>query len=391
MLRDSSPSVRARRPRGAQPCPARARSVAVLALALALAPGSAGRAQWGAAPAQGIFANAFESGDVAAWHANLRFFALVHRIGRFDLAQPAGPRFAWPGSALQARFAGTALSIELEETGSNRYEIVVDGVVRPVLFTAAGQAVYPLVGGLAAGEHTASITRRTESFFGVSRFLGFPGASLVASEDPARWFEVIGDSITCGYGVLGPDAWCSFTADTEAETFAWGALAAAQLGAAHTAIAYSGKGAYRNYGGDTVEPMPVLWQRTLADVAGSAWDFHIPPAALVVNLGTNDFASGDPGAAYVTAMTDFVAQLRAHHPAAVVVLASSPMLEGANHTAQVAYLQQVVSAAGAGVSLLDLATQDPEDGYGCDFHPSVLTQERMAAALTLRLQTLLGW
>src|SRR6185312_14995106 len=35
--------------------------------------------------------------------------ALVHYIGRFDTRDAAGPRFAWPGSAIVATFTGTGV------------------------------------------------------------------------------------------------------------------------------------------------------------------------------------------------------------------------------------------------------------------------------------------
>jgi hypothetical protein len=36
-------------------------------------------------------------------------------------------------------------------------------------------------------------------------------------------------------------------------------------------------------------------------------------------------------------------------------------------------------------------TSDPANGLGCDYHPSLLTHEDLAEALTDALQTELGW
>ncbi|HTM23501.1 MAG TPA: SGNH/GDSL hydrolase family protein [Kofleriaceae bacterium] len=326
--------------------------------------------------------------------------ASIHLLGRFDggPGDAAGARFAWPGSTIVARFDGDAIAINLEETGSNQYEVTLDGAAQPVLITAAGTQDYPLASGLAAGEHQVRVARRTESSFGVTAFHGFSGATLVDSEGPTRWIEMIGDSITCGYGVLGDGPTCSFSADTEAESHAWGALAAADLGAAHTAIAYSGIGVYQNFGGEPGPTMPDRFALTFADDPSSAWPFAAyTPQVVAINLGTNDFSNGDPGSAFVDAYTDFVAQVRGHYPDADIVIALSPMLSdgfpvGAMHrTLAAGYLQDVVAGAGSRVSYLALDEQLDSDGLGCDYHPGQVTQQKMAAALVEHVRGLTGW
>jgi lysophospholipase L1-like esterase len=311
----------------------------------------------------------------------------VHRIGRFD----GDDRFAWPGSAIAARFEGTAISARLDDGGQDWFSIEIDGQARPPLQTAAGENDYLLAGDLAGGEHELLLTRRTESFFGPSRFLGLSGAALVPTVPPDRLIEFIGDSITCGYGVLGQGPGCSFSADTESETDAWGALTARALGAAHTAIAYSGKGVVRNFGGDTSATMPVLFGRTFADDAASAWDFSFAPDVVVINLGTNDFSTGDPGTAFEDGLLAFVEDIRGRYPGAPILLATSPMLGGDAHAQHRAHLQAVVDAAGDGVRLVDIAEQDPDDGLGCDFHPGPVTQQKMADALVPVIQEVTGW
>jgi lysophospholipase L1-like esterase len=328
--------------------------------------------------------------------------APIHFIGRFDTSDPGGPRFAWPGSAIVARFDGTGLTVRLDDGGQDQFDVWVDGAAQPVLLAGAGPADYVLASGLPAGPHDVVVARRTESFFGPTQFLGFSGAPLVDTPGPTRLVEMVGDSITCGYGVLGAGPTCGFSAGTEAETHAWGALAAADLGAAHTAIAYSGKGVYLSYGGDPTDPLPVLFERTLADDAASAWSFAAyTPDVVVVDLGTNDFSVGDPGTPFVDAYVAFVAQIRAHYPDAWILVATSPMLSDSyppgamQRTIAAGYLQDAVAAAVAAgdgrVDFVDLAEQDPADGYVCDYHPSEATQAIMAAALAARIRALTGW
>jgi lysophospholipase L1-like esterase len=313
--------------------------------------------------------------------------AEIHFEGRFT----DDHRFAWSGSTIRTRFRGTTISATLEDGGQNQFDVIVDGEAQPLLSPTSGASTYVLAQGLADAEHDLVLARRTEGFFGVTRFAGFEGATLVATPARSRRIEFIGDSITAGYGVLGDSATCPFTADTEAETHAWGALVAADLGAAHTAIAYSGIGVYRDYGGKTTDQMPVRFERTFADDPGTAWDFAWTPQVVVVNLGTNDFAGGDPGQAYTDAYVSFVAGLRAHYPDAWILIAHSPMIDGANRDLLRARLDAVVAASGTKVGFVDIAAQLASDGYGCDYHPNEITARKMADVTAAKIREVTGW
>ncbi len=204
--------------------------------------------------------------------------------------------------------------------------------------------------------------------------------------------EMIGDSITCGYGVLGAGPSCPFTADTETETHAWGALAARDLGAAHASIAYSGYGMVRNYDGNTTTTLPVVYKRTIADDAQSVWTFGYKPDVIVIALGTNDFAKGDPGQPYIDAYIAFVQMLRTKFPAAFILIAMSPMLDGTARTQLRAHLDIVAeSFSDVHVRVVDIAAQLAADGLGCDYHPSEVTQAKLAAVLVTAIRGATGW
>src|SRR5207253_1331322 len=79
---------------------------------------------------------------------------------------------------------------------------------------------------------------------------------------------------------------------------------------------------------------PLLWERTLAEDASSRWPFPAPPPdVVVVNLGTNDFWKGDPGPSFETAYTAFLVKIRARYPAAPIIAALGPLLDGEKLTA----------------------------------------------------------
>ena len=181
------------------------------------------------------------------------------------------------------------------------FKTVVDGAPQP-RFTAAEPGPTRSPSNLAAGAHTVELYRQTEGPQGETRLMRLTIGDGTLMDPPAgasRLIEVIGDSITCGYGILGTngDADC-FPTESHWDTYA--AIAGRALGAEVSTIAASGRGIVRNYGGDTTGTMPMLYARAVTNLARPAWDFHVEPQAVVINLGTNDISNskGDPVTAF---------------------------------------------------------------------------------------------
>lgn len=318
--------------------------------------------------------------------------ALVHRVGRFDESDPAHPRSSWSGTTFRTRVSGPALSVSLGGASNIHFQIEVDGAVTGSFVTTGGDATYEVASGLPAGEHDVVLVRRNEGFFGEVAFLGFEpgqGASLVPSPWPyAHRLELIGDSLTAGYGIEGDSAQCNFSADTESFPGTYGAIAARNTGAAVHAIAYSGKGVFQNYGGDKNELMPSLWQRTLTNNPAIAWDFTaFTPEAVVVNLGTNDFSAPITEGEFVGAYAALLGDIRQKYPAAMIFCVTwagwGASKEGWVETAMAQSGDPNLRHVGFSI--------DPADGYGCDYHTNLVTNEKLGALLTQALEAELGW
>lgn len=318
--------------------------------------------------------------------------ALVHRVGRFDLTTPEAPTFSWSGSSLQTRVDGSGLSIVLDGASAVGFQIEVDGALTGTFDTTGGMQTYELAAGLAAGQHDIRVIRRNEGFFGNVSFQHFEpaaGAALVESPAPhARALEFIGDSITCGYGVEGPNEFCNFSGDTETVVASYAFITAESVDADAHFIAYSGKGVHQNYGGNTDEMMPELYQRTLTGEAASQWDFSsFTPDVVVINLGTNDFSAAIDGAAFSADYVELLTTVRGNYPAAVIVAVTWAHWGSGNE-------QLVHDAVATFADPNVLETQfsiDPADGWGCDYHPSAVTHQKLGAQLTALLKSELGW
>ena len=126
--------------------------------------------------------------------------------GASTSANASQPRFAWSGTGFVARFTGTALAASLNNTGAFIFKPVVDGTARPTFTTTTGTASYNIATGLAAGEHTVALYRQTEGGQGNSQLMSLTvtgGALMTPPAGPGKLIEVIGDSISVGYGTLG--------------------------------------------------------------------------------------------------------------------------------------------------------------------------------------------
>lgn len=334
----------------------------------------------------------------------------IRTIGRVDTRDAAVPRFAWPATGFAFRFTGTSLGLELEDTplphGTRENDwlaLWTDGEPAPALPLVTGRRQYLVAARLAPGTHEVQVAKRTEAEVGTVGLLGIAldsGAVLKAAPArPRRIIEVVGDSISTGFGIEGASADCSFSAATENATRTYGALAARALDADVWIVAWKGKGVLRNNDPAEPEPLPVLYGRLAPADGTSTYSYRVHPDAVVVNLGTNDFAQGVPPAVeFQAAYSAFVARLRALHPAALLVLVVGPMLfdEGRVHDRTVvrSAIDAVISASRARgdvrLELLELWT-DPADGVGCQFHPNAVTHQRMADELVRLLEARLGW
>ena len=213
---------------------------------------------------------------------------------------------------------------------------------------------------------------------------------------PGRLIEVVGDSISAGYGALGTlnDADC-FVTESHWDSFE--AIAARAVGAEVSTIAASGHGMYRNYGGDMTDTMPKIYARTLMNDTASVWSFAIQPQAVVINLGTNDISNGkgDPGTPFRDAYRGFVETVRAKYPGALIICMIGPLLSGTELTTIQNHIRAVVqarNAAGdANIEYFGDVVAQTSDKAACQYHPNPAENMIVGNQLATELRARLGW
>ena len=324
--------------------------------------------------------------------------------GRIDRASVQGPRLGWPGTSIEARFSGPRICVELVDTPieddtreTDWIDVAIDGSPPMAYALSEGRKTYCFAAPKEAGAHTIKITKRTEGEVGEITFLVFHVAPkhrlLPLGPPPPMHIEFIGDSITAGYGAEGSSGACHWSAATENASRTYAAVAARELGASFSLIAWSGKGLLRNYDPSDRQTLPAVYERTLPTRPESIAGRGEPRAdVVVINLGTNDWFSGVPDRdAWTAEFLRLLEAVRRRHPGARIVLALGPMLADdfpqPNARREMrAWLTAI--ARREQVNPLDLIEfwTDPAEGVGCDVHPNVRTHARLGHELAALLQ-----
>ncbi|KAM7208375.1 SGNH hydrolase-type esterase domain containing protein [Naviculisporaceae sp. PSN 640] len=337
--------------------------------------------------------------------------AAVRYVGRVD---PSTKELSWPGSGVSFAFTGTSATIGIARvTGTNSVDLVVDG--RPPIAISSFGSSISTPAGLSQGTHTVVLRKRSDPQYG-SIFLGnvTTNGAFAPQAVPTRQIELIGDSITVGYGLDGVNP-CSNNAAVENHPKTYGAVAASTLGADYNTVAWSGKGLIRNIAlgrPDTSPIIPQLYSRYGANDPDGTYTFPSTwsPQAVVINLGTNDFnyiawdASGNAYTAretlnipaFVQGMVNFVHSIQEHYPDAHFFLVGSPMLNDgwpttadAQKTNHNKALRQAVSQLGAKAHFVDWPAQGSD--VGCDYHPNAATHAAGAKLLVQAIKSALNW
>jgi lysophospholipase L1-like esterase len=321
----------------------------------------------------------------------------IHFVGRVERLPEGKARHAWSGTGFVARFRGTGVAVRWKDD-KNEHQVVLDGKLLPKVVTRAGVEQYPLAEGLALGDHRLEVYRRTEALFGPTTFLGLDvigGEILADVTEVRRRIEIVGDSISCGYGIEGTSTSCHFSASTENHYLSYGAVLARQLDAEVSTIAWSGRGVVKNYNGELGDKMGLLYQRVLPESTSSQWSRTPANDVVIVNLGTNDYSTDpDPEAnAFIDAYVSLLEEVRRNNPHALILCTIGPMLAGRD-------LELAESSIGTAVERRNAVGDKRAEAYrlqtrnenpGCDWHPGIATHQRVALELAGRIKSELGW
>ncbi|MCU0430666.1 MAG: GDSL-type esterase/lipase family protein [Cytophagaceae bacterium] len=329
--------------------------------------------------------------------------------GRFLKTDPTGFLCSYPGSEIAFEYEGAACEVFLEQApgawGHNYALVVVDNET-PYKEKVDGTTKSFKISPRSSGKHKVSIVKITESNQGKFLFKGLQleGKLVMPSSGNNRLIEFIGNSITCGYGIEGESHECKFSPETENAYYSYAAVASRKLNAHYHAIAYSGKGMYRNYDRTTKETMSLIYDRYFPDESEHTWDFKTAPLpqVVVLSLGTNDFSQlpSPDSIVFVNTYVNFLKRLRYYYPEAWIICMEGPMTSD-SYPAGVNALTKVTSYIKASVGVFERKGEKKMLLYfpplqkagelGCDWHPNLKKHAAMGNELAELIKSKLSW
>lgn len=221
--------------------------------------------------------------------------------------------------------------------------------------------------------------------------------------------EVIGDSITCGYGIEGVFGKDVFTTMQERPDQAYAYLTMQNLNANFQLISRSGIGLISCYADpetyqvpNLTEPlMSQLWpytDRFLSERLGlepEVWDVSkFEPDLIILHLGTNDQSwvrgQEDRRQTFINLYEQMLESIHRRSPNAKILGCLGAMGQDLCTAAQEAITRFSKTFPAVPVKFVTFPMQDEQnDGIGTDWHPSAKTHKKMADQLTQSIKEFL--
>lgn len=245
--------------------------------------------------------------------------------------------------------------------------------------------------------HKIRIVKITEALFSTAKFQGFHIEQgkllpLPSTPDIRKKVEFIGDSITCGYGVLGaPES--EFDIAEEDGELSYACLVAKELNLNARYTSASGFGVYCEYTGDVNNTLPRIYpyiNRFEDDEV--LYDFQdFTPDLVVVNLGTNDSRYlGDEAfqKKFITCYIDFLKFIRSQYPACKILCVLGTLCEDCFQYIQKAC--DIITEEGyEDIYTLELPYHNvAEDGQASN-HPSLVTHQKDAKRIIAKIMEIM--
>lgn len=227
-----------------------------------------------------------------------------------------------------------------------------------------------------------------------------------------RKIQIIGDSITCGYGIEGSIDDMVHNTASENPARAYSVLTARNLDADLEIVAWNGKGVISSYIGDdqnTPEQswlVPMLYQYTDAGCCRQyfheekekweKWDCRkFTPDLVMVFLGTNDASYTrelpERNREFSSGYQELLLDIHTKHPAAKILCMLGTMDARLCPTVEEAVASFASSHPEAEVSYLPLPHQLDEDGLATFWHPTPATHQKIAALVTEHIKNMMDW
>lgn len=250
---------------------------------------------------------------------------------------------------------------------------------------------------------TIDVIRLSEAIYGYSglKNLEIDGKINQLTEEKKIKYEIIGDSITCGYGIEGVFGKDVFTTMQERPDLAYAYLTMKKLNADFHLVSRSGIGLISCYADPETfktpnlsEPlMRQLWPYTdlflskRLEIEPEVWDeSRFSPDVVILHLGTNDnsWVRGleDRRLSFVNLYEQMLEAIHRRSPKAKIVCCLGAMGQELCDSVEQALANFAKTFPSVKTKFVKFPLQDEDnDGVGTDWHPSAVTHEKMSELL----------
>ena len=301
----------------------------------------------------------------------------------------------WNDSGFSFRFCGTGFVLHFGEYPCPEVPYIriwVDDLPSQ-RFAVTNGSEKVVIDELAEGEHTARILRITEGMDPIEvKSVAITGLEPKLFDKPAERplrLAFIGDSITCGYGVVGASTTAGYVTHEQDSSRSYAYLTAELLNAEVQLSGASGKGIVANCNGDRSD-MTLRQAFAYKNRQGDAWDHSVwMPDLTVINAGTNDAWGGISDEEFIDVAQLLLQEVRAAFPEKPILWCYGVMDQTKMHAVETAVEAFNKQYSNAYYLPVDTMYGKPEE-IGGGGHPNTVTSERVSKILAAKIKVILG-
>ncbi len=324
-------------------------------------------------------------------------------------------------SASGVQFSCTAKRVEIEMTTKGElwynmpltawFHVSISGEVTKEFYLELknGTAWYTLFDSLEEKKINVVIRKCTEAKYANSAVskLKINGSSLTKLPlNKKHKFSFFGDSLTCGYGILGMVGGQIANPTQENALDAYSAKLSEIFDADMETVCVSGIGVYSNATFvDMIDDERLMKhifpysdyfsELSLYGHARTKWDFSFESDLVIIFLGANDssylyFENEAKNRAFIEAYIEFIKQVRVHYNAPILcaICENYGKVPSLIDNAIMAYKHD---SRDEQIRLVTVSKPRPEDGMGPLEHPLAVTHARWANEIAAELEKWLGF
>ena len=209
--------------------------------------------------------------------------------------------------------------------------------------------------------------------------------------------EFIGDSITCAYGVEAKSHYERFRTTTENASKSYAYLASQILDADYSIVCYSGSGivsGYTSNGEKNYGNLLPPYYKNISRKSKYPGEFDFSKHkydVIVINLGTNDnnYVKNDTSTRndeFIQEYVNFLGTVREANPDSYIICTVGTLECGEIYT----LIEKAIKLFGdSRVRSFLSPSQDINDGLGADWHPSVITHQKLSKLVAEQISQVL--